>query len=91
MNPDDQPIPSIWLTAKPSAKLLAMSKDELVQIILSKCNECEELLKSLRFLHDMVRDLSEKIDDDDRLADHLMAAHVKAFRNRLDKELKDLS
>ena len=91
MNPDDQAIPSFWLKAKPSPKLLAMSKDELAQIILRKCNQHEEVLKSLTFLFDMVSDLAEKIDDDHRLADHLLAAHIKATRNRLDRDFKDLS
>lgn len=96
MNPDDQAIPSFWLTAKPSAKLLAKDKDELAQIILRKCHECEELLVSFRYWLDVVGELTEMLDKTDAaasaaLSDQLMAAHVQAKRNALDKAFKEMS
>ena len=91
MNPDDQAIPSFCLTAPLSPEFLALNKEELHQLIRMKFHEHEEHLKSLTFLHDMVRDLAEKMDDDARLADHMMAAYFKATRNRLDRDFKDLS
>ena len=96
MNPDDQAIPSTWLTAKPSAVLLAKDKDELAQIILRKCHECEELLVEARYWLDVVGELTEMLNDTDAaaaaaLSDQLWAAHVEAKRNQLDKAFKKMS
>ena len=99
MTPDDQAIPSFWDTAKPSPKLLAKDKDELAQIILRKCHECEELLVSSRYWLDVVGELTEILKDTKdtdfdaaaALADQLEAAHIKATRNQLDKSFKKMS